>query len=207
MPDGTCAQAPGTIIRLPYRYPAAVNTPTRRALSLASLLTVMLVITPAVPVFAGPPPGSSVDVKMPGIYLEGLATGTVELESWQFGVGRAVSGSGGAKRSTSTPNFSEIVLSRRSDAASTAIMALAAASSVSSLKIRHVLPSSGKEKAVMLVELTDVIISSYSVSAGGQAAPSESFSLNYSKIKVRYEVNGALQGKEWSYDITTNKAQ
>ena len=46
--------------------------------------------------------------------------------------------------------------------------------------------SSDAQKVIMTIELTDVIISSYSASAAGSGHPIDHFTLNFRKIEFRY---------------------
>ncbi|RLT92010.1 MAG: Hcp1 family type VI secretion system effector, partial [Ketobacter sp.] len=58
---------------------------------------------------------------------------------------------------------------------------------------------------------TDVLISSYSVSASGGSAPGESMSLSYSKIVADLQgadkTNKNGQNMKVGYDLTTGKPQ
>ncbi|MDA1073591.1 MAG: type VI secretion system tube protein Hcp, partial [Proteobacteria bacterium] len=59
----------------------------------------------------------------------------------------------------------------------------------------------------LTVELTDAIVSSYSASSGGDR-PSESFSLNFTKIMYKYDAftgDTVVTGTEKKWDVMANK--
>jgi type VI secretion system secreted protein Hcp len=97
------------------------------------------------------------------------------INSLQFGVGVGISSpTGGGGRETSTPNFSEIVVTRATDPLSVELLDhIATGTAYESAEI-HL--SSGAFVAAWC--LSDVLLSGYSVSSGG-GVPSESLSLNY----------------------------
>jgi type VI secretion system secreted protein Hcp len=113
--------------------------------------------------------------------------GSVAALSVSWGVGRAVSSSfTSSGRETSTPVFSELVFSKLFDSASNDL-ALAAAKGKAMDEVTITFrKDTGEEQLDYLVyTLSDVLISSYSMSSGGET-PTETLSLNYTKIKGLY---------------------
>jgi len=114
----------------------------------------------------------------------------ITVSSIQFGVGRAISvTAGGRDRDTSNPAFSEITVSKPTDLASADLfMQAICGKSLEKAEI-HFIQTSGadsKSQTYLKVELTDPIISSYSTQSGGER-PSESFSVNFTKISYQYD--------------------
>jgi type VI secretion system secreted protein Hcp len=109
----------------------------------------------------------------------------IELSSFQFGVGRAVgTGAGGAQREGSHPSVSEITVNKVYDLASAGLYQDALAGAFDT-KVNIYLTTTTKNKTdtYLAYELTDCGLSGYSVSSGGDN-PSESLSLNFTKIMV-----------------------
>lgn len=110
----------------------------------------------------------------------------ISINSFQFGVGRGISSPTGASadREASLPSVSEIVVTKEQDASSGPLFnqALGLADSVD-VTIDFI--STGKEDTPYLQYLlTDVLISGFSQSSGGDR-PSESLSLNFTKIEMK----------------------
>ncbi|WP_137936911.1 type VI secretion system tube protein Hcp [Chitinivorax sp. B] len=117
-------------------------------------------------------------------------TDWITIESMQFGVGRAISAvSGGTDRETSNPSFSELTFTKATDIASPELfMQSICGKSLTKAEI-HFLHTGGadkKQQVYLKIELEAPIVSSYSVSSGGDR-PSESFSLNFTKISYQYD--------------------
>jgi type VI secretion system secreted protein Hcp len=151
----------------------------------------------------------------PEVKGEGTAdsrTDEIVLSSFQFGVGVGVSAPGGsANREASTASFSEIVVTKAMDVASTAIMHNTASRKFYDSAIISFTTSidSDPNSVFLTVTLADVIVSGYSVSSGGEGRPSESLSLNYGKITMKYmlDSHGKLTATapEKMWDLATNK--
>jgi len=115
----------------------------------------------------------------------------ITCESFQFGVGRAISSSGGGSdRETSNPSFSEVSLTKSMDKASVELMMQAAGGkSLGKCEI-HFLQTGGTDvqgQVYLTIELGEALISSYSASSGGER-PSESISINYTSYSTEYNV-------------------
>ncbi len=114
----------------------------------------------------------------------------ITVNSIQFGVGRGISSvGGGGDRETSNPSFSEVTMSKSMDVASTELfMQATCGKSLGKAEI-HFIQTGGadaKGQVYLKIELEDVLVSSYSATSGGDR-PSESFSLNFTKISYQYD--------------------
>lgn len=130
----------------------------------------------------------------------------IAASSIQWGVGRGVSSFTNGVRETSAPNFSELVFTKTFDISSNDI-AIAATKGKALPLVKISLRKDDGEGgfAYLVYELTDVYVSGYSVSSGGDH-PSESVSLNYRAIKSVYKKlanSHAGDGEnEFEYDIS-----
>jgi type VI secretion system secreted protein Hcp len=110
----------------------------------------------------------------------------IHIDSVQFGVGRAISSGGGSSdRESSLPSLSEITVSKQMDIASVDLFREALVGREIPGDIELTQTGSDKPFTYYKVKLTNVLVSSYSLSSGGDR-PSESLSLNFSKIEVTY---------------------
>lgn len=130
----------------------------------------------------------------------------IECNSFQYGVGRGVSsGAGGKQREGSAPSISEIVVTKAYDIASSGLYQDALAG-VFNTKVEIKLTTTTKDKTdtYLAFELTDCGVSGYSASSGGDN-PSESISLNFSKIMVtpsQLDKDGTpVKGAVVTYDL------
>jgi type VI secretion system secreted protein Hcp len=114
----------------------------------------------------------------------------INVDSVQFGVGRSISMvGGGGDRETSNPSFSEVTFTKSMDVASTELMMQATCGKSLGKAEVHFLQTGGtsaKGQVYCKIELEESIVSSYSASSGGER-PSESFSLNFTKISYLYD--------------------
>lgn len=137
-------------------------------------------------------------------------TDWITLDSLQIGVGRAISSSGGGKdRDTSNPSFSEVTCSKSTDISSSDIYFQAIAGKSLGKADIHFIQTGGtdvKNQVYLMITLDDPIVSSYSLSSGGDR-PSESFSLNFTKITYQYDAfSGEVKttGTEKKWDVMAN---
>ena len=136
----------------------------------------------------------------------------ITIDSMQFGVGRAITTSGvGKDRDTSNPSFSEITLSKSMDVASTELwMQATCGKSLTKATIHFIQTGGATAKGQVYLEylLFDPIISSYSMSSGGDR-PSESISINFNQIKSQYTVfdegGTAKKGEQKGWDLMKNE--
>jgi type VI secretion system secreted protein Hcp len=135
----------------------------------------------------------------------------IELNSFQYGVGRNVSsGAGGSTRESSAPNISEIVVTKHFDKASAKLYQDSVAGTFDTkVEIKMNTTTKNKTETFLTFELTDCGVSSYSLSSGGDA-PMESLSLNFLKIMVTptpLDKSGQIKkGDVVSYDLLAMKA-
>jgi type VI secretion system secreted protein Hcp len=112
----------------------------------------------------------------------------IEIQSMQFGVGRGISSGvgGGSKREATAPSVSEITLTKTMDIASNLLLKEALGGKAVEAKIELTqTDNSGKHVSYLKYILTNTLISGYSISSGGDR-PSESISLNFTKIDSEY---------------------
>lgn len=121
---------------------------------------------------------------------ESKATGHekwIEINSVQLGAGRAISTPVGtsSKREASAPSISEVTVTKLMDSTSTALFNEACVGTALDAEIHLVETSADKLETFLEIKLTNSMISGYSASSGGDR-PSESISLNFTKIELRY---------------------
>ena len=108
----------------------------------------------------------------------------IELNSFQWGVGRGIgtAARGAATREASEPSISEVVVTKRLDKSSTKLFMDAVAGDLSAtVKFKFTTTTKDKIDTFLAYELTNCGLSGYSISSGGDA-PSESLSLNFTKV-------------------------
>ncbi len=113
----------------------------------------------------------------------------IECGSFQFGVGRAIPMSTGKQtnREASLPSLSEITLTKIMDDSSPYLFQEAVRGESKPITIHVTKTGANQEELVVEYLLTAAMLSGYSVSTGGDA-PSESFSVAYTKIEMKYFV-------------------
>lgn len=136
----------------------------------------------------------------------------IELHSLQWGVGRGISSPVGhsAERESSAPSISEVTITKDMDKASPILFGQACWGEGTKCELHLVKTDKGKLSTYMTYELTNTLISGYSVSSGGDK-PTESLSLNFTKVEMKYIPHDA--GTKGSgpvpamYDLATGKGQ
>lgn len=135
----------------------------------------------------------------------------IELNSFQYGVGRSVSsGAGGNTRESSAPNISEIVVTKHFDKASAKLYQDSVAGTFDTkVEIKMNTTTKNKTETFLSFELADCGVSSYSLSSGGDN-PMESLSLNFLKVMVTptpLDKSGQIKkGDVVAYDLLAMKA-
>jgi type VI secretion system secreted protein Hcp len=112
-------------------------------------------------------------------------TNWIPVDSFQWGVGRAISSptGGSSDRESSVMSVSEVVITKEADAATVKLMDWCFGGS-DSKTVKFDFVATGKEDAPFLqYELDDTLISGYSQSSGGDR-PMESITLNFIKIML-----------------------
>lgn len=118
----------------------------------------------------------------------------IGIDSFSFGVGRAISMEAGrtANREASRPNVSEVTISKMAD---NSVNSLFKESTVGSKGLeaifKFVRTGADKLDEYMTITLKNALVSSYSLSAGGDGAPMESVSFSYTEIEVSYKDSDA----------------
>ena len=134
----------------------------------------------------------------------------IQLNSFQFGIGRGISSpAGGASgREASAPSISEITVTKVMDKSSPKLFGEAVAGQPHKVTIFFVNIVNDKPENYVKFELENVLISGYSVSSGGDR-PTESLSLNFSKITFTYipidETGKPGTPESVGYDLATAK--
>ncbi len=130
-----------------------------------------------------------------GNVTEGAHEGWTEIDSLQWGVGRAIASAIGraADRESSQPSISEISVTKLMDEASPHFFSEACVGEGKPMVIEFCKTGEAAE-VYMKYELEDCMISGYSVSSGGDR-PTESISLSFTRIEMTYtptEKDGSL---------------
>lgn len=111
----------------------------------------------------------------------------LNVDSFQFGVARGISTPvGNAKnREASSPSISEITFSKEMDQSSPYLFNEGTVGKGLKATFHFCRTAADKLETYLEVELENVLVSGYSVSSGGDR-PSESVSLNFTKIVMKY---------------------
>lgn len=115
--------------------------------------------------------------------------GQIKLLSTSFSASRMVSVAAGSEaRETGTPIFSEVNCSKEFDIASTELfMQSVSGASLEEATLTYLqTDSEGNPQVYLTVTLTDPIVTSYSHSGSIGDKPGESFTLNFTQIKLAY---------------------
>jgi type VI secretion system secreted protein Hcp len=113
--------------------------------------------------------------------------GWIEVQSFQFGVGRGIGSPIGKKsdREASAPSISEVTVSKVADKTSPNLFQEACVGEGKTVEIHFVRTSAGTLEVYYEATLSNTMISGYSQSSGGDN-PSESISLNFTKVEVKF---------------------
>jgi type VI secretion system secreted protein Hcp len=134
----------------------------------------------------------------------------IELQSFQWGVGRGIGSamSGQASRESSIPSVSEVVVTKTMDSSSPGLWTDSVAGQLNTtVKIAFTTTSKGATTQYLLYELTNTGLSGYSLSSGGDM-PSESLSLNFTKVVWTFTgTDASVSGDPVTqgYDLTLAK--
>jgi type VI secretion system secreted protein Hcp len=116
----------------------------------------------------------------------------IEVNSFQWGVGRGISSptGGSSDRESSAPSVSEIVVTKPSDSASSKLLDESLEGEGQDVTIDFCKTDKGKLEVYMSYTLNDTLISGYSLSSGGDR-PQESLSFNFVKVAFKLVDNTA----------------
>ena len=134
----------------------------------------------------------------------------IELNSFQWGVGRGISSPTGASadRESSAPSVSEIVVTKSTDLASPKLLNEAYQGEGVKVEIDFCKTDAGVLEVYMKYTLEDAMISGYSLSSGGDR-PTESLSLNFTKVEFKNTGMGAANDtgspETVTYDLAAAK--
>jgi type VI secretion system secreted protein Hcp len=136
----------------------------------------------------------------------------IEINSFQLGVGRSISmplGGGVSKRESSNPSVSEVTVTKDTDSTSPKFFEQSLHGKMDSkVKFAFVRTKTGGEtEAYLEFALTNCAVSGYSLSSGGDR-PSESISINFTKIEHKYtsyDEKGTAKPSAATYDLETRK--
>ena len=130
--------------------------------------------------------------KIPGDVTAEGHTKWIELNTFQFGVGRGISSPTGASadRESSAAAFSDISITKVSDVASPKLFNEALQGDGRTVQIDFCKTDKGALEVYLTYTLTNCMISGYSVSSGGDR-PNESMSLNFTKVEMKNIEMGA----------------
>jgi type VI secretion system secreted protein Hcp len=144
-----------------------------------------------------------------GVTTTGFA-GQTNITSFQWGIGRGVGSpiGGATNREASTPSVSEIVLTKDEDEASGKLLQEAYSGAGKATAVLSFVRTDAKGGVAFLeYTLTNVMLSSWSTSAGGDGKPTESFSLNFTKVETKFIAQKAdgTAGDSFpvTYDLST----
>lgn len=138
----------------------------------------------------------------------------IRIESYSLGASRNISTAlgGSVNREASLPNISEVTLSKILDSASVALRKELVKSSEGVKVLIHFVRTSGdKIETYFIVELDEALVSSVSMAGGAESTPSESLSLNFTKIKWEYKCSTGpgsdpqCKPDSGGYDLRTGK--
>jgi len=135
----------------------------------------------------------------------------IELNSFQWGVGRGISSPTGASadRESTAPSVSEITVTKAQDIASVGLLTEALQGDGAKAKIDFCRTNKDQMDVYLTIELENVMVSGYSVSSGGDR-PTESLSLNFTKVLVKgtqmKQDGSAAEPANITYDLSTAKA-
>jgi type VI secretion system secreted protein Hcp len=120
----------------------------------------------------------------------------IEVHSFQWGVGRGLSTPTGASadREASAPSVSEITVTKPTDIASHKLLEESLWGEGKTVKLAFTTTVKDKIDEYIGYELTNTLISGYSVSSGGDR-PNESLSLNFTKFQVKFKENDTTGAK------------
>lgn len=134
----------------------------------------------------------------------------IELNSFQWGVGRAIgtAARGSTSREHSEPSLSEVTVTKLTDVASPKLFLDSVAGKLDNkVTIKFTTTTKGKVETFLTYDLENTGISGYSMSSGGDM-PVESLSLNFTKISETFSgMNPDISGSPETvgYDLTQMK--
>lgn len=124
----------------------------------------------------------------------------IELSSFQWGVGRGISTGAAGGREVAAPKLSEITITKSLDSSSPKLLQASLNGEGKTVTINFVKFANGIASTYLQIKLTSTLVSSFSMSSGGDS-PTESLSLNFNRIEVKYpgfaDTAGAIPTVRW----------
>ena len=113
----------------------------------------------------------------------------IELASFGLGSGRNIfmEVGKGTERESTAPNIGEVSMNKTMDRSSSELFAGSmAGKAIDKVEIKFVKTSEGALERYLTYTLHDVLVSAYNVSGAREQQPTESLSLAYTKIELKY---------------------
>lgn len=133
----------------------------------------------------------------------------IEINSFQFGIGRGVGSpiGGSSNREASTPSVSEVTLSKALDEASGGLLKETySGEGKATVVISFVRTDKGGAVVYLEYTLSEVMVSGYSIASSGDK-PSENISLNFTKIETKFTAQKADGTADSPYPVTYDLAK
>jgi type VI secretion system secreted protein Hcp len=132
----------------------------------------------------------------------------IEIQSSGFDARREISSSPGGARESSRPQIAEITLTKRLDRASPALFAAAAAGKEPYPLVKLDL-NAASTRPIARVELENVLVSgqTFAAAADGSDRPTETITLNFTKITYTYLLPDSPDTLYTSYDLETGAVE
>ena len=137
----------------------------------------------------------------------------IQLQSFNHGIAQAINRDpSNTTRTLGRPDVAEISVTKVTDSSTTGLIQACLTGQQLNQVLLHVLRVSASEATtshslMMTYTLQNTLISSHSISGGGNDTPFESFTLNFTKVQVEYFVQGVDAKKEGTkqavYDMAT----
>lgn len=178
------------------------------ALSAASLMAISVVASASSVAPRSIVAGSDQSVTFAGVTGEGSPNGpgTILVQSWSWGESNHGTLGTGAGQGAGKVTMNSFSITKQVDKASAVLFLACAKGTHFTTVTLNVNPSAsaGVPGDAMVITMSDVFISGYSLSSGGDR-PTESLSLNFSKIEVKYlQASGLTTRGGW--DLKQNKS-
>jgi type VI secretion system secreted protein Hcp len=134
----------------------------------------------------------------------------IDIESFQFGVAQMGSSASGGGAGSGKASFSDITFVKRADKSTPVLMQMCATGEPIKKANVTVRKAGGEQQEYYMIEMTNVIISSFQNSgSGGYEAPMESINLNFETFSLEYKEqkeDGGLGGTtKRGYNIKKNE--
>lgn len=133
---------------------------------------------------------------------------SIDIESFSWGCSNPVRPSSSGS-SVGKVNFRDIAFTKLTDKSSPLLMLRCCNGQQIKKAVLHVRKQGGEQQEYYKVSLEDVLVSSFQTSGAGGEVPSESFSLNFTKIEMAYSYvagDGSVQTVKTGWDLKANKS-